>query len=68
MWTIIGIEKDSMFPDVARNDQMKQLDFELFDEAVAYAEKEEYKEYEIVLTSRTSKLARRVMGIARYGD
>ena len=68
MWTIIGIEKDSMFPDVARDDQMKQLDFELFDEAVAYAEKEEYKEYEIVLTSRTSKLARRVMGIARYGD
>lgn len=68
MWTIVGIEKDSMFPDVARNDQMKQLDFELFDEAVAYAEKKEYKQYEIVLTSRTSKLARRVMGIARYGD
>lgn len=68
MWAIVGIEKDSMFPDVARDDQMKQLDFELFDDAVAYAEKEEYKEYEIVLTSRTSKLARRVMGIARYGD
>ena len=63
MWGIVGVEKDSMFPDMARDEKMHQLDFDDYEKAVQYAEEKEYKSYEIVLTSHTSKLARKVMGV-----
>ena len=65
MWSICGVEKDSMFPDMARDKNMHQLDFEDYEEAVAYAKAKEYQSYEIVLTSHTSKLARQVMGVSK---
>lgn len=66
MWGIVGKEKDSAFVDMARDENMHQLDFEDYEDAVKYAEEQGYETYEIVLTSHTSKLARKVMGVTEY--
>ena len=67
MYGIVGTEHGSAFPDMARDKNGRQLDFKTIEAAKEYANDQDYKTFQIVLTSGTCDFARRVLGVRKCG-